>query len=346
MDTYTIYIGPEHVVKIKFDPLTTLSFVRSALGAKLSDNYRFLNYQCEHYHYSDMVVGAMNESFLPLGAIAGSMNSIYLADVTATQKVDFIGIRTSWFWNRLLGVRVRLNPSPEARQHNRGKMAPLMLTKVQLANPNITGADSLEHVIFCENDTAVHFEVNSWGAAGFGFGISSASGDPIMDVPLYIPFSTCKAENRAIGILSSHVALSDPGIDGQLIRFGTESSRRLPDGSVSSHQKIVITSWNLSSYTDKEGKRFECEQPVPEADPQIWEESPEQYPAFPSIRLPDKNASRIGQANVLADVREDRSLDGVLGQMVLHVFSFQSRKDAQEIFRGVNAPAQPLWVVR
>lgn len=346
MIQYTIYIGGEGVVKCNLDPLTPLSAVRNTLEDKLHSNYRFLNYQNINGHYADIIVGITNETFLPVGSIAGIKNQVYLTDTATAPKTDFIGFRTSWFLNNLLGARIQLNSSSAAQQINCGKMAPLMLTNVKLANPKISGADSIENVIFCEEDSAVQFEINSWGAAGFGFDIYSQSGDPITDMPLYVPFSADDHRNRAIGILPWHAAKADPALDGNAIRIGTESSRRLPDGTIFSQKKIIIRSWNVRSYTKPDGTRFDCNLPAPKADPKALAGTSNLRTMLPSILSSNADISSSRFAGIIDDIQEDTGADGILGEVVFYVFAFKSKADAADVFKGVNAPDQALWVVR
>lgn len=342
MVNYTIYIGQDNRSQLTLDPTLTLANLRKTLGNAVNSDFRFLNYQNNSIYYTDMIIGLANESFIPISAIRGQMNQIYLTNVKATMQADLIGFRNSWFWDRLLGVKITLNNESGAQSANQGKMQPLMLSNVKLANPDTRGAGAMENVLICQKDTVVSFSLNSWGAAAYGYDIRAMSGTPITETPLYICFSDCSNSNRRIGGLSKYYTPSNGATNNKMIKIVPVSTMTLNNGQTLSYMKFVVKSWVVTSYTAENGTVYNCNAPIPNTSASILGRS---VGISAGTSVPTTKPSGQAFNGPIHNIKENKDLSGTLGEIVFYTFVFDSQADADRVFKGVNTPLDSVWVV-
>lgn len=341
MANYTFYTNPTDHVQMQFDPGTSLANVRASLGRFVNPNLRFLNYQSSGSYYPDMIVGSGNETYVPIGSVSGLLNQIYLTDVNATKNVDLIGFRTPWFWDRLLGFQISMNTEPAAQSINQGKMPPIMMTNVKLANPNIRGAGAMDNVLICQRDTAIQFTLNSWGAAAYGYDIRPLSGTPITEYSLYICFSSCSSNNRSLGGLQKYYSQSNPGVNGKMIQIVPTSSITLNNGTELSYMKFTVKSWVVTSYKQENGPVITCNAliPAPSAG------GGRSADISGGTTIPSTSPSGQVFGGSIGNIQENKNPGGVLGEIVFYAFVFNSESEANAAFQGMNTPLNSLWVI-
>lgn len=335
MNKYTIYIGYTNWLQHLFQPNTLLKDVRIALGNAITNNYRFLNYQDTSTYYTDMIVSLSDENFLPISAITGLLNQVYITNVTATVKTDILGFRNPWFWDRKLGVQIGFNTEQSAQGYNKGKMPPLMLTNVKLANPNLSGIGAMENVLVCEKNTVIQFLLNSPGSMAYGYDIRPLSGTPITQDPLYICFKSCSSNNRTIGVLRKYYT-PNRSSNGKMIEIVPTSSIRLSNGTTLSYMKFTVKSWNVTSYTEQNGSVHTCNKlPSRILNAKV----------SPGTSKPHTKTSGQVFNGPIHNIIQNKGTTGIFGEIVFYAFVFDTHTDAIKAFTAINTPDQSLWVV-
>ncbi|CAM1362807.1 hypothetical protein TOREUM_20798 [Tenacibaculum litoreum] len=336
MSKYTIYIGYTNWLQHSFQPNTLLKDVRKALGSSITNNHRFLNYQDTSVNYTDMIVSLSDENFLPISAITGLLNQVYLTNITATINTDMLGFRTPWFWDRKLGVQIGFNTEQSARNSNKGKMPPLMLTNVKLANPDIRGMGAMKNVLVCEKNTVIQFLLNSPGSMAYGYDIRPVSGTPITQNPLYICFKSCNSGNRSTGLLRKYYTPNSSS-DGKMIQIVPTTSVKLSNRTTLSYMKFTVKSWNVTSYTEKNGTTHTCNK--------IPSKLLRSSKVSPGTSTPHTKASGQVFNGPIHHVVQNTSPTGIFGEVVFYAFVFDTHADAMKAFTAINTPDQSLWVV-
>lgn len=334
MITYTIYIGSDRYISHSFAPDTHLQTIRATLGAQISNNMRFVNYQATATFYSDMIVSLTDEPYLPVSKVVGLKNQLYLTDVRTTVNTDLIGFRNPWFWDRKLGVRVEFNTESAAMLSNKNKMPPLMLTNVKLANPHLKGVGAMQNVLVCEKGSLIQFLLNSSGAVAYGYDIRPMAGPPIMDNSLYICFQSYAPTNRSIGVLQKYYTPNNSSTNNKMIQVVPTSSLNLGNGTTLSYMKFSVKTWNVYSYTTQNNKVH----------------SSIKFPFLasaiqPGTTIPSLKPSGQPFNGPIHNIIEDKTAKGILGEVVFYVFVFDNHADAIKTFTSINTPDQSLWVV-
>lgn len=341
MANYTFYTSPTAYVQMQFDPSTSLANVRASLGTFVTSNHRFLNYQTSSTYYTDMIIGTGNEAYIPISSVVGVLNQVYLTDVNAVKNADLIGFKTPWFWDRLLGFQISMNQESAAQAINRGKMQPIMLTNVKMANPNLRGAGAMDNVLICQRDTVIQFTLNSWGAAAYGYDIRPLSGTPITEYPLYICFSSCSPNNRSLGGLQKYYSQSNPGVNGKMIQIVPTSSITLSNGTALSYMKFTVKTWIVTAFTPEHGSVIACNAPIPSPTPGTGRSAG----ISSGTTIPSTTTSGQVFNGSINNIQENKGPAGILGEIVFYAFVFDSESEANATFQGMNTPLNSLWIV-
>lgn len=371
MQKFTFYKGDEGVPSIQkeFDPLTTLQEVRNELKKdgfltpKEDSDYRFINYRNQGLSYEDMVVGVGIEQFAPVAKMTGMKDQVYLTNVNKSKEVDLLGFNTNMFFNRYMSCSVVLNPS--ASTENSGKNSPLMLTNVKVANPKLRGVGAMDNVVICEEGSLIAFNINSWGAAGFGKSITPQAGPPIVDEnwPLYSTFGDCPAKgNYGRGQNPAYFS-QDAKLNQSMIKVVSAKSAKMNIGgssnaTVLNYMKYTVKTWIVSSYK-RGGKTFTCNKSLPYSDSIGRSTGEADVPPFkqlhgaqtvipgstiePGSTVPttDKNKDYLGGS--VSDIKEDKSPTGTIGEVVFYMFMFKSHAEAEKVFGKINDIDPNVW---
>lgn len=371
MINYKIYIG-SNSLNLNLDPNMKLMDLRRQLSGYANSNFRFINYQSTGSYYTDIIVGTQDEVYTPVRGIIGRHNQVYLTDITATKQTDFVGFRANWFYDRGMGCRVSLNNEPAAQSVNSGKFPPIMLSKVKIVNPQLTGVGAMENVVICEKGSAVRFGITSNGAIGYGYDIRPERGTPITEQPLYITFKNCNSSNHSNTSLQKYYVPSNGTVNGKLITVIPTSSLNINTPSRSrsvAYMKITIKTWAVQQYSRSDGKIASC-------DPNwngINEKNPfeviaaEAKGAFNVLgkeinrQLAPVNIGRSAKVVInpgggvnpattspggqnsgqhfngpIHGIKENKSPNGIYGQVVFYLFAFNTHRDAMSFFESIN----------
>jgi hypothetical protein len=355
------------------DPNMTLAEARTFLTRE-----RFLPPEDESTHYRFVSPGKTTpkdleedrglvltglEEYLPIRSILGFGRQFILTNIRAYPKSDLVGIGSDWFFNRYLGVRISLNDEdPTAKEINDRIRAfkPMMLTHVRPTSENVVGL--FDNVCVCVENSAVRFDVSSWGAAGYQFHIAPQSGEPIGE-GLYITMGDSPGRYAATSLRRYE---SKP----QTILITGADSAGISSSEVIRFQKVIVKSRRITSY--KQGGRTYASSLMP--------------PVLTAARsgISARSAVLAGAANPAGDFERMRSLatagplgivpgDSIkpggpvvgpgsgqgfgggisdvqtddwtqaLGEVVIFFFVFRSWEAANRVINGYNAPDPNLW---
>lgn len=324
--------------------------------------YRFILAQSTSSNFEDAVCPVGLEYKFALSDAVRSGSQLIFTNISKFKDVDFVGIGTSQFFSRYLGVSISLNTNDsDAIASNNSKQAfpPLMLSNVYPTNPNVTGV--YDNVCVVVDGSIVSFNIASWGSAGFNYYIGPDSGDPIVDGNLYVPFHDnmnqfgytsiyrYSAKQQTIQI----VGADDVGIVGKdaILRF----------------QKVTIRSRRLTYY-EQDGRTFQSDQtPPPLAPPRAMTPLAARPRAAVGESLSiERQLATSGQvgtvpgegikpggpvegpgsqqqwAGTIYNARTD-DWSQALGEIVIYFFVFKTWDDANQIINGYNAPDPTLW---
>ncbi len=368
MNTYAFYNGGTKSTAYEFDPNTTLDKVRNQLVSDQfipavdgEQSFRFVNYQNTDYEHETMIVGSSIEIYLPLKAIAGINDQIYLTDVNKVKDVDLIGFSTDWWFDRYMSCKMVLNTQDtEAKKSNSGKFQPFMLTNVKTANPNIAGI-SLDNVVICEQDSIVQFDISSWAAAGYGYQIKPVGSTPINSRPLYITFTDCPNGGRYARTGLRRYYAPGESQDGNTIKVVATDKLNIGDNTLN-YMKFSLKTWKVTSFEKPAGKKHTCNLtlPLPKA---FASKSTDEFSDVdipysklvnadetvipggtiePGTTTPsgDQSSQTIG---TIYNVNDSQDSASVIGEVIFYVFVFKTREDADAVFGQMNNIDPSIW---
>ena len=165
MQKYDVYLSSKNQA-IEISPKATLTELRSKLSEANDFDFIYYNTFTEK---KAVLTDRSLESERSVDQIA--FDAIITMARVQGAKTDLIGMKTDWLNDRHCGVRISLNKHEEAKKQNEGKFEPLMITDVQPTNPGSSAF--YDRAVICEKGSVVNFEISSWGAAGFGYSITS-----------------------------------------------------------------------------------------------------------------------------------------------------------------------------
>jgi len=358
MSQYSVYLsGNKRIVDAL--PTDYLSVLRNKIGAA-ADDYNFIYYN-GFTEQKTILNDRSVEARKPISSIAfpdptTNTNTIVQMALVAGNKTDLFGTQTDWLYNRNAGVRITLNKSDsKAITANQGKFDPIMLRDVQPTNEQSSAF--YDRVVICEKGSVVNFEISSWGAAGFGYSVSSEK-DTICsslyntygDNPNHQSFSTLRryqSSNNSIQIEST-------------------ASLNIPTQEVVYYQKITVKTWRLTSYK-KNGKTYtsNMEAPAPTA-PQSMafqgaslnlksvaanerftpgDPSGDIYVPGDSIETgaPSRGPESDQKFGSIQVLKEDDPNQKVIGAVIFYFFVFKDKESADKVINVLNTPGP--WAV-
>lgn len=341
-------VGPDDRRDVDLDPASNLSAVRVKLVASgfiqpdTSDvQLRFVAAQSDSSEVTEALIVLSVERGVPLQFVLGSANQLILTNIAARKRPDLIGIGTTTFHNRYIGVEVFLNnEDPEGKKTNEriGAFPPMMLTNVKPTSTNVVGI--YDNVCVCVEDSVVGFRLNSWGAVGFQMYVAPDAGEPIINDDLFIAYGDVPNHYATAGILRYAKRAQTIQIVGA-DTVGISSSQTLR------FQKVVFRTRRMTSY--KQGGRTYSSDEMPprlthaggtRAETRRLTVVPGEAikPGGP-IEGPASNQTFGGS---LSEVRTDDPANA-LGEVVVYFFVFKSHADAVAVINGYNAVDPSVW---
>lgn len=192
---YTVYNGATPKT-FTLDTSATMADVRQALGSYMATTDNFL-YENPITGLKTVLTPVSSErtarlrgcQFPPVPS-QGVENPIIQVVSTSNKTPTLLGTTPESGYvhsGPLFGVRARLNETdPVAIKNNKGMFQPVMLENVISANPD--HPLSFTYAMICQKGAIVEFDISCWGAAGFGFAITSDMSAPICP-GLVVPFT-------------------------------------------------------------------------------------------------------------------------------------------------------------
>jgi hypothetical protein len=267
---------------------------------------------------------------------------IHITDPTKARP-DLVGIITPWFYNRHLGVQVALNEEPNAKKLNGNRPGPIMMTNVKSVNPNVPA--NFNQVIVCDEGSQVQFNINSWGAAGYGYRIRPDRGAAIAD-EAYICFDRGQFGKRVNTSLQVYCK------GQQLIQIVSTGSQAIPGKDAIQYMRCTVQSWRVTSFKKSNGETFRSDAKADAL-------------AFAVDRPPDFGGPHYGgvipgeairtgmpipgqisphPAEAVYDLTQDSPDNNqILGEVTFYFFVFKDRATADKVVSGVNAPDAIVW---
>lgn len=335
--------------KFEIDPNSMASQVRQQLESanfiqpdRPDEEWRFFIYDSKSTEFSDAILGKEVESLVPISGMYGNANQLYLTNIKKSKYPDLMGIGTTWFFDRFMSCKVSLNNSDEsARRNNEGKFEPMMLTNVRPTSKNVTGI--YDNVVVCEKGSAIAFNINSWGAAGFGYSIKPNAGQSIVN-GLYITFG----DNPNREGSSYLYRYQDKA---QQIVVDSTKDMQIPSGKTVQYQRVSVKTWRVTSYK-KGGHKYSSNAQPPGSLANagdgggVSKRSLANASVIPGDTItpgtphPGDNSNQ--NFGTISNIKED-DRNNALGEVVIYFFVFNSHEDAVKVIDQINAPNPSVW---
>ena len=196
-------------------------------------------------NYSDRVVGLSTEQFIPARQLfINAHNQIIITDTAKPRKPDLIGFETNYWMGGKLRVRCTLKNSDEsAKEANKGKFEPIMLTNVVPTNEKIQL--HYENVCICCEDSVVQFPFRCFGTVGFIYKTFLASGDVIKENAVHwAPY-----DKNLYGGASVTAWSAKDGAKNIVMKDISKVGEIDPSAKVH-YQKITFTAWDVLEWKD------------------------------------------------------------------------------------------------
>lgn len=362
-------IKPEDEISINLESGTTLEAVRELLekqGFIPKDNtedgigYRFVEATSPTMIRDDVMVSIKSEKRIPFEDVLRNGKQLIISNYYSLNKADMLGFGTDWWFDRYLGVQCKLNMSdPYAKEKNKDKFPPMMLTDIILSSVNIP--NPYKNVCICCEGSLVEFWLCSWGGAGFGFRIAPVKGEPIAS-GMIVPYQYPDKDLYGYGMMRRWQEY-EKGIS----IVGTDSVTEINPREALKYQKIIFTSSNMSSCTKGGVVNESSSRPpsltvthsktrskssttnTPEnairsnaansADrPVTWVPGDSIKEGVP---VPEGSSEQKWNGGALNGYKLD-SWDDNLGEISVYFFVFKTLKDAEKVIKSLNAPTN-LW---
>jgi uncharacterized protein YaiE (UPF0345 family) len=356
MTQYAVYLSGQKRV-VDASSTETLASLRAKLGSAAND-YAFIYFN-SFTATKTILTDRSVEARQTVGAVAfpdpaTGTNTLVQMTVVTGQKTDLIGTKAEWLFNRNTGVRISLNREDgNAITANKGKFDPIMLTDVQPTNDQSSAF--YDRVVICEKGSIVTFDISSWGAAGFGYSVSSEK-DTICSY-LYNTFGD--APNR-----QGYSSLRRYKDSNNSIQIESTATLNIPTDETIYYQKVTVKSWRLTSYK-KNGHTYSSSmQPPQPSAPRLMAArsmTPNLLavtagasvggfdPGAPSGDIyvpgqdietgaPSRGPESEQKFGSISNIKEDDRNNTVLGSVVFYFFVFKDHASANKVINVLNAP--------
>lgn len=340
---------------VDLDTDASLASTRSTLTAagKMSNEYQFVYWNVVTKQKT-VFNNVGREAATTLQACVLPGDNLILANVGT--RPDLFGDRCDWFHDRNTGVRVRLNTEAAAAGPNSGKFEPLLLNSVQPANQE--SHFFADNVVVCEKGSVVSLDVSSWGAAGFGFSITSQH-DTIAD-GLYATYG--RPNGPPYGSQTT-MSLGRWMSSQNMIQIDSTSDMNITSDLVVQYQKITVKTWNVTAFTDGSGSySSNLKPPSPTSMPMrptggfaplamaavanasngfdpgppggdIYVPGSGVQPGVPHQGPPSSETFAGGLKSITADT----SVTGIVGSVVFYFFVFRDKATANAVMQLNNS---------
>lgn len=350
MAQYNVYLsGEKHIIEANSDE--TLSGLRQKLGVN-SDNYCFVYYN-SFTEKKTILNDRSLESQKKINQIAFDGNTVIMT-VVAGQKTDLFGMRADWMYDRHTGVQIIFNQSDAvARTNNEGKFDPIMLTDIQPSNSSSSAF--YQRAVICEKGSIIQFNISSWGAAGFGYSITSDK-ETICD-SLYMTYGN-DPNRKGYGNLYRYEDSNNT------IQIESTKTLNIPTNDVIHYQKITVKTWRVTSYKEG-GHTYSSNMRAPVISAPSTR-SPMAMPAMGIQRLslsqaggfnpgqpggdtyvpgkdidngaPGRGPSSGQSFGTISRIKQDDHNNTVLGAVIFYFFVFKDHEAANRVINVLNAP--------
>ena len=353
MTQYNVYLSGQKRT-IEADQNDTLSSLRQKLGTDASD-YEFVYYN----NFTDkktILNDRQVESNQTISKITFPPHNTVIMTVVKGSKTDLFGTKADWLHDRHTGVQITLNQEDQvAREHNEGKFKPIMLTDIQPSN-SLSNA-FYQRAVICEKGSIIKFKISSWGAAGFGYSITSDK-DTICDA-LYITYGD--KPNR-----QSNFGMRRYQDSNNTIQIESTKTLNIPTQDIIHYQKVTVKTWRLISYKQN-GQTFTSNTQAPViqapttrgamllAHSTIHRSSilqtrtggfdpgaPEGDTYVPGKDIetaaPSRGPKSEQKFGSISDLKQDDSNNTVLGAVVFYFFVFKDQEAANRVINVLNVP--------
>ncbi|MBC6479830.1 MAG: hypothetical protein GDA56_20670 [Hormoscilla sp. GM7CHS1pb] len=364
---YTFYIGGE-ARTFQFRPWEPLSNVREELTAKglMTENYAFI-YENSATKLKTIFTPQSRENQFYLGTAQphsqagaafpsipseGINNPIVQIVSIDENRPSFLGTTPEDGWlrnNTIMGVRIRLNNSDAtAVQNNQGMFQPVLLNNVQSANPN--APVSFEYVCITQKGAIISLDVSSWGAAGYGYAVTTAMGTSINPNGLYNTYSGNYGHQSYL-TLSRYTG----GEYGDTIQMQSNASMNISTQYNIQYSTLVFKTWSLSSWTDSNGTKYSSNLSIPLGNPHAGFKF-EPGPPSGTVSIP---RSTVSSGSPSAGPQSQQTFgtfssceplgipktrsEGLVGSLQIYFFVFNSKQEAKTVIRVLNRNSLNLF---
>lgn len=256
----------------------------------------------------DEIVQKNSERFMIIKEFQNNKNEIRISNVDA--KPDLNGIKTDSFSDRYIDVSVALNS-----RYSQDKFQPLMLKHVRKNNNTYS---SYDHVVVCEENSAIQFKISAKGRSGFGFSIKPDKGEYIVE-KLYAYNSN--SQSNVATIISRYQRMP------QNINVVSAETPDIPLSEAVNLQHITITTWRITSFKQK----------INNTEEHITVEFVFALGNGASIPSSDYQKGQLVKGDFtdqnfgeIYDVKEDTS--NILGRIEIDFYIFNSKEAARKVF--------------
>jgi hypothetical protein len=264
LSSYTVYVDT-NAVSVSIDPTANLATLRTQLGSNINGTDVFLYFN--PVTSQKTVLPMTSEDKVPVSDIlfppvAGSGNQIIEVVSNAAGSPSFLGSTTqSGYLNTspYFGVQVVLNQSDAAAiTNNAGMFQPLMLENVQSCDPNQPAFFS--NAVICQQGAIIQFNISCWGAAGWGFTITSTmnTSTDINAGGLFIPY-----RNGNYNSMMTTSLLRYNSQAGDTIQIEANAALGIASQYNVQYSTVTVNAWSLSSWIDSEGNNYASSAPIP-----------------------------------------------------------------------------------
>ncbi|MBT2511710.1 hypothetical protein J7I98_39235 [Streptomyces sp. ISL-98] len=348
--------GSQDEKKIQVDPKMKLDRVRKELETSgfiapdgAGHKFRFVELTAASLPDLNQpgggTVSPSNEEYLPLHKYLRNGN-FFVTNIDAPRP-DLLGIRSGFFEDRHLFVRVRLNNGDGAKENaDINAFDPIMLTNVKPTNPD-TPAGYFENVCVVVENSVVAFDLCSFAAAGYNYTI-----EPGIATRAKGGLAVCRQPGDGRQYLTT---TSDRyGDVARTIRIvGADRANVHPSRYVR-FQKVTFTTRRLTKvYGDGQKVELDTQPPnLNRADPRMWSLAPEpdsvareQLQVIPgsSVKVGGPTQGSFSKTKMVGAGWEGDDWTRALGQVTVYFFVFRSWDDAHKVVSSYNAPESTTW---
>jgi len=351
---YTVYNGATPQV-FSLDPTDTMADVRTALGGFMASTDNFL-YENTVTELKTVLTPVSAEAEAKLSGcqfppVPGQVTTpiIQIVSTSATSP-SFMGNSPSTGYvndNPQFGIRCVLNDTDAAAvTNNAGMFQPVMLENVVSCNP--VNPANFTYAMICQKGAIVAFDISCWGAAGYGYTVTSAmsTSTDINADGLYILYDS------DFGLQTNTQLRRYNTKAGDTIQIEANKALHISTQYNVAYSTITFSGWSMSSWTDMNGNPHSSSLPIPSLSADTdggFQPGPPAggsdipggttQPAAPTAGPPSNQVfGGFETGTPLAPAPSTRSA-GLVGSIELFCLVFDSDADAKAVIKVLNSGA-------